>query len=165
MHVEADVIKAYLSQLALKLKPDGVGFIHHSNSGAYVNRSTGKLPFYLDNTNNGTNWRAERMTAERFEEYCTDAGLQCVLQEVIDFYPEFSLRWGRPGRRLQRVRQTIVDRYGRILNDCFSVFTRKRSKWDRRNKVLTNKRFMEEVRYLSALSQLYDGSSFKPEPA
>ena len=105
------------------------------------------------------------MTAERFEEYCTDAGPQCVLQEVIDFYPEFSLRWGRPGRRLQRVRQTIVDRYGRILNDCFSVFTRKRSKWDRRNKVLTNKRFMEEVRYLSALSQLYDGSSFKAEPA
>ena len=47
VHVEADVIKAYLSQLALQLKPDGVGFIHHSNIGAYVNRSTGKLPFIL----------------------------------------------------------------------------------------------------------------------
>jgi hypothetical protein len=85
------VIESYLSQLALKLKPDDVGFIHHSNIGTYVNRSTGKLPFYLDNTNNGTNWRAESMTAERFEAYCTNAGLQCVVQEVIDFYPEFSL--------------------------------------------------------------------------
>ena len=114
----------------------------------YVNRSTGKLPFYIDNKNNGSNWRAESMTAKRFEAYCEKAGLRCVAQEVIDFYPEFSLRWGRPGRHLQRVRQKIVDQYGRILNDCFSVFTRKKSRWERPNKVLINKRFMEEVRYL-----------------
>ena len=31
VHVEADVIEAYLRQLVLKLKPNGVGFIHHSN--------------------------------------------------------------------------------------------------------------------------------------
>ena len=160
VHVEADVIEAYLSQLVLKLKPDGVGFIHHSNMGSYVNRSTGKLPFYFDNSNNGSNWRAESMTAERFEEYCTNAGLQCIVQEVIDFYPEFSLRWVRPGRRLHRLRQKIVDRYGRVLNDCFSVFTRKQSRWARPNKVLANKRFMEEVRYLSALSHLYDSFIF-----
>jgi ubiquinone/menaquinone biosynthesis C-methylase UbiE len=165
VHVEADVIEAYLSQLALKLKPNGVGFLHHSNIGAYVNRSTGKLPFYFNNTNNGSNWRAESMTAKRFEEYCTKAGLQCVLQEVIDFYPEFSLRWCRPGRRLQRVRQKIVDRYGRVLNDCFSVFTRKQSRWARPNKILVNKKFMEEVRYLSALSHFYDRSSFEAQPA
>ena len=161
VHVEADVIDAYLGQIALKLKPQGAGFIHHSNIGAYVNRSTGKLPFYIDNKNNGSNWRAESMTAKLFEAYCEKAGLQCVAQEVIDFYPEFSLRWGRPGGHLQRVRQKIVDQYGRILNDCFSVFTRQESIWQRPNKVLINKRFMEEVRSLSQLSQLYDVSSFR----
>ena len=165
VHVEADVIEAYLSQMVLKLKPQGAGFIHHSNIGAYVNRSTGKLPFYIDNKNNGSNWRAESMTAKLFEEYCEKTGLQCVAQEVIDFYPEFSFRWGRPGRRLQRVRQRIVDQYGRVLNDCFSVFTRKQSLWERPNKVLINKRFMEEVGYLSQLSQLYDASSFKTKTA
>jgi len=105
------------------------------------------------------------MTAKRFEEYCTDAGLQCVLQEVIDFYPEFSLRWGRPGRRLQRVRRKIVIATEEFSMIAFQFLLANDRNGDRRNKVLTNKRFMEEVRYLSALSQLYDGSSFKPEPA
>src|SRR5207253_469039 len=35
VHAEADVLEAYLSQLAKKLKPNGVGFIHHSNLGMY----------------------------------------------------------------------------------------------------------------------------------
>ena len=161
VHVEADVIEAYLSQMLLKLKPDGAGFIHHSNIGVYVNRSTGKLPFYIDNENNGSNWRAESMTAELFADYCDKAGLQCTAQEVIAFYPEFSLRWGRPGRRFQRVRQKVIDQYGSVLNDCFSVFTPKKSIWERANRVLVNRRFMEEVRYLSQLTKLYDASSFK----
>ncbi len=33
VHAESDVIQAYLEQLGKKLKPDGVGFIHHSNIG------------------------------------------------------------------------------------------------------------------------------------
>jgi 2-polyprenyl-3-methyl-5-hydroxy-6-metoxy-1,4-benzoquinol methylase len=165
VHVEADVMEAYLSQMVLKLKPHGVGFIHHSNIGAYVNRLTGKLPFYIDNKSNGSNWRAESMTAKLFEDYCDKTGLQCVAQEVIAFYPEFSFRWGRPGRRFQRVRQKIVDQYGRVLNDCFSVFTPKKSTLERPNKVSINKQLMEEVRYLSQLSQLYDASSFKTKAA
>ena len=35
VHAEADVIGAYLEQLARKLKTDGIGFIHHSNLGQY----------------------------------------------------------------------------------------------------------------------------------
>src|SRR3954454_17573590 len=34
VHAEADVIDAYLGQLARKLTPNGAGFIHHSNAGA-----------------------------------------------------------------------------------------------------------------------------------
>src|SRR5437879_6478092 len=33
VHAEADVIAAYIRQLAKKLAPNGVGFLHHSNIG------------------------------------------------------------------------------------------------------------------------------------
>jgi len=45
-HAEGDVMEAYLGQLAHKLTPNGVGFIHHSNLGMYVETSRNKiLPF------------------------------------------------------------------------------------------------------------------------
>lgn len=160
VHVEADAIKRYVEQLGTKLTRDGVGFIHHSNIGAYVDRATGRLPFYIDNANNGSNWRAESMTATAFAEYCDRAGLRCLSQEIISFYPEFSFRWGRPGQRFGWLRQQLVDRYGRILNDCFSVFARKGSKWDRPTRVLVNRDFMREVRDLARRSPLYVTSSF-----
>ena len=34
VHADLDVIAAYLSELARTLRPNGVGFIHHSNLGA-----------------------------------------------------------------------------------------------------------------------------------
>src|SRR4029077_1318302 len=38
VHAEKDVIERYIQQLSKKLKLDGVGFIHHSNLGAYPGR-------------------------------------------------------------------------------------------------------------------------------
>lgn len=35
VHSEADVIEKYLEQLSRKLKPNGIGFIHHSNLAHY----------------------------------------------------------------------------------------------------------------------------------
>ena len=35
VHVELDVLEAYLAQLGAKLRPGGAGFIHHSNAGSY----------------------------------------------------------------------------------------------------------------------------------
>jgi ubiquinone/menaquinone biosynthesis C-methylase UbiE len=35
VHAQADVMEAYVKQLAVKLKPSGQGFIHHSNLGSY----------------------------------------------------------------------------------------------------------------------------------
>ena len=35
VHVEADVMESYIHELARKLKPNGVGFIHHSNLKSY----------------------------------------------------------------------------------------------------------------------------------
>lgn len=36
VHLEVEVIESYLKQLASKLTPNGVGFIHHSNMGEYA---------------------------------------------------------------------------------------------------------------------------------
>ncbi len=36
VHAEEDVIRSYLDQLGQKLRPDGVGFLHHSNLGEYA---------------------------------------------------------------------------------------------------------------------------------
>jgi len=163
VHAEADVVEAYLDQLARKLTPDGVGFVHHSNLGAYRN-SRNKLPFYIDNRLNGSNWRGESMTARAFEEYCRQAGLQCISQELVNWYPRYSLRLVRPGGRLQRwsqkarlepISETLIERFSLVLNDCFSVFTPENSEWSRGNKVYLNKKFMDEVRYIARLSELY----------
>jgi len=124
VHAESDVIKAYLGHLVRKLKPDGIGFIHHSNIGAYLDPSKGELPF------ENTHLRAETVTATLFESSCEEVGLQCISQEIIN--------WGEM-----------------ILNDCFSLFTRKGSRLTRPNKIVENKNFMDEAARLSALSQLY----------
>ena len=128
------MIEAYLTQLARKLTPDGIGFIHHSNIGEYVDGSTGNLPFYIKDRG----LHAKSMTAKRFRELCRAAGLRCVSQELIN--------WGKD-----------VD----IINECYSVFTHPNSKWARPLRVLINHRFMDEVRYLSRVMRLYTKPSFR----
>jgi hypothetical protein len=46
VHVEMDVIEAYLKQLAAKLTPNGVGFIHRSNLGQYAAYLSGLSRLY-----------------------------------------------------------------------------------------------------------------------
>jgi 2-polyprenyl-3-methyl-5-hydroxy-6-metoxy-1,4-benzoquinol methylase len=77
VHVEKDVISAYLEQLSLKLKPSGFGFIHHSNIGFYRNPITRRLSV------KNKHWRAESMTAKLFRKFCKNFGLTCVSQEIL----------------------------------------------------------------------------------
>lgn len=79
VHAEADVMQSYLTDLARKLKPDGWGFIHHSNIGRFVDPDTGQLPFANDS------WRATSMTAEQFVADCRRAELYCPKQEIINW--------------------------------------------------------------------------------
>jgi ubiquinone/menaquinone biosynthesis C-methylase UbiE len=132
VHAEEDVIEIYLTQLARKLTPNGVGFIHHSNIGVYVDPTTGELPDFLFNDH----WRATSMTARRFKDFCSAAGLQCIAQELIN--------WG-----------TKV-----ALIDCFSLFTGRDSAWARPNRLLINKSFMDEASYLRKVMLLYTDSSY-----
>lgn len=126
VHADADIIEAYLAGLSKKLKPDGVGFIHHSNIGAYRDEATGAFPVGFENPH----WRAENMTARLFETFCERAALQCLAQETVN--------WS-----------------GELLNDCFSLFTPKNSAHARPNRVLINTRFHEEAAHVARLQRIY----------
>lgn len=136
VHAEADVLDAYVSQLATKLRPDGVAFLHHSNLGAYprATRLARALPPRLmaraaarGLAVNLIAWRAESMTAERLAAQCAAAGLRCVGQELIS--------WER----------------GRFMTDALSVVTRPGSRWDRPRAVVRNPGFTAEARRMRRL--------------
>lgn len=76
VHAEADVLREYARQLATKLRPGGVGLLHHSNIGAYEAAGGG-----LSVKNE--HWRAESMSAAKFRAYCEEFGLLCLNQELI----------------------------------------------------------------------------------
>jgi len=138
VHAEADVMESYLHQIAKKLTPDGVGFIHHSNLGEFGARShwieniPKKLRQLLTEKGwlEGDHWRAYSMTAKIFDEYCERAGLQCIGQELVN--------WGT-----------------RKLIDCFSVFTLRRSRWARPKIIIRNGDFMREAEMIRRSSELY----------
>lgn len=145
VHAERDVIEGYLNESARILKPYGVGFIHHSNIGQYQQdfsliegipgesrKSVIKRKFL-----GPTHWRAASMTATLFADYCDQANLQCVSQELVN--------WGAT----------------RLLIDCFSLFTPKNSAWARPNIVIENPGFMREARMIKRLSRVYTVKSFQ----
>ena len=91
VHADATVLESYLRQLRLKMKPSAVGFIHHSNLGAYRQRlSAYPLPSL-------ELWRSRDVDADIFFELCVSAGLCCIKQELVN--------WSNVG----------------ILLDCFST--------------------------------------------
>ena len=136
VHAEMDVIESYLAQLATKLKPEGVGFIHHSNSGslgvsaALAKRLPERLrrPLVLRGALPDIYaWRAQSVTADRFAEACASVGLSCISQERIN--------WER----------------GAYLIDSLSVFTRSGSRWDRHRTTRANRLFRAEARRMAEL--------------
>jgi SAM-dependent methyltransferase len=143
VHAEPEIIGGYLEQLARKLRPDGIGFLHHSNAGTVKRLSalTRRIPnrFFEPLVHRGvavnlSAWRDDRMSAALFREQCSDAGLMCVGQELVSW------------------------EFGGYLIDCFSVFTRSGSRWDRPMQLLRNPMFVAEAR---RMSRLYAGSSFR----
>ena len=82
VHVEHDVIGAYLKELGRVLADDGVIFFHHSNIAALTDPKTGELPF------ENKHWRASTMSGDRFRQQASAAGLTCVRQEIVN--------WGLP---------------------------------------------------------------------
>jgi SAM-dependent methyltransferase len=140
VHAEADVLQAYLGQLARKLKPNGAGFIHHSNIGEYRRyfAAIRRIPHWLrhrlearrlvDNTHS----RSFTVTARAFERWCDQAGLRCIGQELVN--------WGT-----------------RRLIDCFSIFERNASTRIGPNQVVSNPGFMSEAESIRRVAHLYHG--------
>jgi SAM-dependent methyltransferase len=142
VHADQDVLGEYLSQLAAKLKPDGVGFIHHSNAGslATLTALARRVPdrFYGALARHGVivnlaAWRDEGMTAGLFRRQCEAGGLACPAQELVS--------WETGG----------------YLIDCFSILAPRGSHWDRKSRVIRNPMFVAEAR---RMAHLYSGASF-----
>ena len=123
VHVEADVIAQYLVELARVLRPDGIGWLHHSNLGEFspqVRRmEQAEAVGYRSSTLRSLlrrcgaiEWRhgrAQSMTAPLFVDLATRAQLKCVGQEIVN--------WGS----------------ARLI-DCISLVTRPGSVWIGRTK-------------------------------
>ena len=142
VHVELDVLSGYLEQLARKLRPDGVGFLHHSNIGSFraFSAFTRRVPRPLRRRLVGRgvlvdvhSWRAESVTAERVARACDEVGLVCIAQERISW------------------------EYGPYPIDALTLFTRPGSRWERERRVMRNPTFGSGAR---RLARLYAGRSF-----
>ncbi|HEX4473830.1 MAG TPA: class I SAM-dependent methyltransferase [Polyangiaceae bacterium] len=75
-------------------------------------------------------WRATTMSASRLESRCAATDLACVGQEL--------LTWGGPH-----------------LSDCFSLLTRRGSRWARENTIRENIGFMDEAKSIASMASLY----------
>ena len=125
VHADKSVMEAYIGQFSRILKPGGFGFIHHSNSGEFIDRRTGKSKY------ENLHFRDETMDSSLFLKYSNESGLNCILQEKINWRTNF-------------------------LNDCLSVITFKNDNFKKPTQVIENYNFMEEVKIAKYLSDTYD---------
>jgi SAM-dependent methyltransferase len=135
VHCEADVLDSYLTQLATKLKPNGIGFFHHSNLKNYVpffKVFPERLGQYI-----GCNscWRARSVNARVFRKLCDKANLTCFSQELVNW-----------------------DTNGLFLIDCFSMFCRKEFAPTARNVVTKNRDYVKHYHHVMKLA----GAALQP---
>ena len=144
VHVEIDTLNAYSRELERTLAPDGVAFIHHSNLGEFSSsahflskgisrlgarsRPVAKL-LRGAGVNEWHHWRGASVTAAKALLGAQEAGLSCIAQEIVSCGPKEI--------------------------DCFSVFTRPGSRWDRPHRLLRNPSFSAEARSAAAVAHLY----------
>jgi len=146
VHVEMEALASYLSELARVLKPEGVAFLHHSNYGAYQRSAHMFEPLqeYFDRlpttvraglirtgTYRGAHMRAKTVTAARFAEQCHEVGLNCVVQELVNWEG------------------------GVLLLDCLSVVARPGSRWDHPNQMVKNRLFRINARAVRRSDNAY----------
>jgi SAM-dependent methyltransferase len=142
VHAELDVVEEYLSQLAQKLTPHGVAYLHHSNAGSYrtLTAVARRVPARLLRPliDRGVlidliAWRAESVTADAVARHCERVGLACVSQEKISW------------------------EFGAYLIDTLSTVTPLGSRWQRPRVVMRNPRFRSEA---ERMANLYSRSSY-----
>ncbi|GAC1316761.1 MAG: hypothetical protein NVSMB25_03080 [Thermoleophilaceae bacterium] len=135
VHADAEVIGGYLVELARKLSPDGVGFVHHSNAGRYrrlasLSRRAAASPRTAATARRLVRagalldvyaWRAEDVTAEVVAEQCRSAGLACISQETFNW------------------------EHGSYMTDALTAFTPRGSRYERPCELARNPYFRREA--------------------
>jgi SAM-dependent methyltransferase len=138
VHLDRQVVEAYLRELGTKLKVGGGGFIHHSNLGQYPSWLRERLPPALTKSLikmkilDRQHRRNPSMSADLFRDLCARHGLHCISQELINWR-------------------------GRRLIDCLSLFTRRDPANEESTRIIRNPNFMREAARIRAAK-----SSAKP---
>lgn len=144
VHVEKDVIEAYLSEVKRVLRPSGVAFLHHSNMAEYkgisdlIRRDNNLRKELKESGVFDTGWRGITVSAELVESLAGSMGLSCVSQELLN--------WG--------------NRNPAWLNDAISLIVHTGSKWDRPNKIWRNDAYMDFVAHHKTMGKHYAAYSF-----
>jgi ubiquinone/menaquinone biosynthesis C-methylase UbiE len=144
VHAEIDVIESYIMEFKIKLKENGVAFIHHSNLGSFVGSSNSQQPLLLNKFKGRffgkksapelqRHWRAESVSQDKFSSVCNKNGLSCLVQELVN--------WGNDPA---------------YLIDCFSTFCNKNAFWHSSNVLFKNENFMQEANFLKTIFQHYN---------
>ncbi|MCB0340463.1 MAG: class I SAM-dependent methyltransferase, partial [Bdellovibrionales bacterium] len=143
VHVELDVIEAYLSQAAQKLTPNGVVFFHHSNLHEYMRQGLGYMPNNVlrELRINPGGGRGTTVEAEHVRKIADQNGLSVVTQELMCFQARC---------------------FGaEIYNDCFSTLTKKGSKFEREPMIFhTEQMLTQRAAQQKALGRAYTKTSF-----
>ncbi|MFK7743092.1 MAG: class I SAM-dependent methyltransferase [Planctomycetota bacterium] len=79
VHVDANVLRGYVAELARCLKPGGSAFLHHSNMQAYASGSDGSQ------TVENPHWRDPTVSAETVAQACRANGLHLRAQELAQW--------------------------------------------------------------------------------
>jgi SAM-dependent methyltransferase len=135
VHVQREILEAYLAQLTEKLTKEGRGFIHHSNLGEYASSITRRARKLVSKGKivGSDHQRDPEMTARLFRQLCEQHGLKCLSQELLNWR-------------------------GRRLIDCFSTIARKDSKWQAVSGPFRNPNFMLEADLIRRRSRHYPQS-------
>jgi len=106
VHVEWDVMRSYVHEVARVLGDHGVAFLHHSNMAAYSAEDVGpKIP----------HWRSGSVSAEGVAVEAEPLGLSCFRQELLQWgddnaFLSDAFTWiTRAGSRHDREREVIVN--------------------------------------------------------
>jgi SAM-dependent methyltransferase len=91
VHADPDTLRAYIQQIARKLRRGGAAFIHHSNLGAFKHWLFAKRIVVtlcqgssrLGNLLIHDCFRDRDMTAALMRRYGEEAGLACISQEIV----------------------------------------------------------------------------------
>jgi SAM-dependent methyltransferase len=127
VHANAAVMRSYVKEFRRILTKKGRGFIHHSNLGAYGRLlQSGELKYPQD--------RDVTMSAELFHNFCEEAGLVCVGQELINWV------------------------HGEPPIDCLSIIAQRSGNYDKSYVRVENRDFMTEAHHVRLTQPLYEPS-------